>query len=140
MTDRNGRNAEIVRQLEIEANVSAATYLAEVDEFQRLYRLERMQDVVFDLAEWLEEAGDSKLLADLGVQIEEDDALLRFKQGRRLMVIRPRDDMSISVNGKIMHPDADCPVLDKAFYSEVIAAVFAWANVDEKDRPRRWSS
>ncbi|MBU2581205.1 MAG: hypothetical protein KJ622_05775 [Alphaproteobacteria bacterium] len=137
MTDRTERNAAIIRQLEIEANLSAASYIEDVEEFQRLYRLERMQDVVFDLAEWIEEAGDGKRLADLGVVVEDDDQGLRFKQGRRAMAILPRDDMSISVGGKAYFPDADCPVLDKAFYDEVMSGVFAWADLDADRRPKR---
>lgn len=138
MTDRSERNAAIVRQLEIEANISAGAYLAEVEEFQRLYRLERMQDIVFDLTEWIEEAGDLKRLADLGVRIEEDDAVLRFVQAERSLAIRARDDMSVSVDGRIMHPNAECPVLDKAFYDDVMARIFAWADADGADKPKRY--
>ncbi|MBU1211089.1 MAG: hypothetical protein KJ587_07435 [Alphaproteobacteria bacterium] len=138
MNDRTERNAAIVRQLEIEANISAGAYLAEVEEFQRLYRLERMQDIVFDLTEWIEAAGDLKRLADRGVRIEEDDAVLRFVQAGRSLRVRARDDMSISVDDNIMYPDTDCPVLDKTFYEEVMTRVFAWADADEAGQPKRY--
>ncbi len=138
MTDRFERNAAIVRQLEIEANISAGAYLDEVEEFQRLYRLERMQDIVFDLTEWIEEAGDLDRLAELGVTVEENDAELVFKQGRRTMMIAPRDDMSISVDGKVVNPNADCPVLDKPFYDVLMGCVFEWAQPDAESKTKRY--
>lgn len=138
MTDRSEHNAAIVRQLEIEANVSAAAYVAELEEFQRLYRLERMQDIVFDLTEWIDESGDKSRLADLDVSIDETDAELVFKQGARSMVIEPRDDMSICVNGKIVSPNADCPVLDKPFYDVIMGCVFEWADPEAKSKANRY--
>lgn len=138
MTDRTERNAAIIRQLEIEANLSAAAYLEEVEEFQRLYRFERMQDLVFDLAEWIEESGDLRRLAALGVELEEDEVGLGFTQGKRSMRVLPRDDMSISVDGRVFYPNVDCPVLDKPFYDEVMSGVFAWAGPEPESRPRRF--
>lgn len=138
MTDRTERNAAIIRQLEIEANLSAVSYLEDVEEFGRLYRLERMQDIVFDLAEWIEASGDLKRLAALGVKLDEDDTGLGFEQGKRSMRVLPRDDMSISVDGKRFYPNVDCPVLDQSFYDEVMAGVFAWAGPEPERKSKRY--
>lgn len=140
MSERNPRNEAIVRQLEADANAAAEIYLEDVEEFQRLYRLERMQDIVEDLAEWIEETGDLNLLNDLGVQVIEEDEIgvLMFVQGKRSMIVRPRDDMNIVVDGRIMQPNKDCPVLDQPFYAEVMSRVFGWAGPDNEAVPRRY--
>ncbi len=139
MPQRSARNEAIIRQLELEANASAELYEAEVEEFQALYRLERMQDVVDDIGDWLEDEGDLDRLNLLGVSVDADaGAPLRFRQGQRLFTIRARDDMSIAVDGKIMHPNRECPVLDQALYDEVIARLFDWAHKRQGDGPRRY--
>ena len=45
MPQRNERNEEIVRQLEVDANKSATTYIAEVEAFARQSRLKCMADL-----------------------------------------------------------------------------------------------
>jgi len=37
-----------------------------------------------------------------------------------------------------MHPNTACPVLDKAFYEEILARVFAWADADDAGQPKRY--
>ncbi len=138
MTERYERNAAIIRQLELQANAAAVQYAEEVAEYQRLYRLERMQDVVFDIADWIEEVGDEVRLAELGVDVIEDDGIVKLKQGARSFELRARDDMTIVVGGKIMHPNNELPVLDPPFYAEVMNRVFAWARQDSETKPRRY--
>lgn len=137
MSKRLEKNQAIIQQLEADANAAAAAYVAEVDEYQRLYRLERMQDIVCDLTEWIESSGDEALLAELGVHVREDDGVVTLKQFHRAIEIRPRDDMTIAVAGKIMQPNRDCPVLDQPFYDEVMGRVFSWAREQDADKPRR---
>jgi hypothetical protein len=134
---RNERNERIVRRLEIEANQSAATYIAEVEAFARESRLKRMADLLEELTEWMEEEGDLDRLQAQGVELDEEEGLVRFVQGARKMTLCARDDMSIKVDGKIMYPNPDCPVLDDEFYVDVMARVYHWAGHDENDGPRR---
>ncbi|MDX2288489.1 MAG: hypothetical protein NW217_06680 [Hyphomicrobiaceae bacterium] len=135
MSTKKGRNA-IIRRLLTEANAYAEAYEADVEEFQRLHRIERMQDIIDDFHEALDENGDAGRLADLGVSIREENGQLHLHKSGRTLVIRARDDMSIAVDRKVMHPDPDCPVLDRSFYEEVLARVMTWAK-DTSDRPRR---
>lgn len=138
MAQRNERNEAIIRQLEQDANASAQMYEAEVAEFQALYRLERMQDVIDAIAVWLEDEGDIIRLAELGVVVEGDAGQpLEFVHGSRTLTIRARDDMSIVVGGKIMHPNRDCPVLDQPFYDEVMERIFDWAH-GRGEGPKRY--
>ena len=134
---RNERNERIVRRLEIEANASAATYIAEVEAFARETRLKRMTDLLEELMEWMEEEGDLDRLQAQGVELDEEDGLVRLVQGARNMTLRARDDMSITVDGKVMYPNHDCPVLDDEFYGDVMACVYRWARLDENNGRRR---
>ncbi len=136
MSTKKGRNA-IIRQLLAEANAYAEAYEADVAEFHRLYRIERMQDIVDDFHETLDETGDLGKLADLGVSIREKDGQLHLKKSGRTLVIRARDDMSIAVDGSIMHPNQEHPALDRPFYEEVLARVMSWAKDSESPPKRR---
>ncbi|MEQ8825904.1 MAG: hypothetical protein RIC14_16180 [Filomicrobium sp.] len=139
MVQRSERNNAIIRQLEIDANASARVYETEVQEFQALYRLERMQDVVEAIGDWLEDEGDLDRLDVLGVLVDgESGKPLKFVQGRRTFTIRARDDMSVVVGGKIMHPNRECPVLDQRFYDEVMSQVFEWAQGEVTRGPKRY--
>lgn len=130
---RYERNERIVRRLELEANESAATYIAEVEAFARETRLRRMKDLLEELMEWMEAEGDLDRLQAQGVELEEKEGLVRLVQGARNMTLRARDDMSITVDGKIMYPNHDCPVLDDEFYGDVMARVYRWARLDENN-------
>lgn len=134
---RYERNERIVRRLELEANESATTYIAEVEAFARETRLRRMKDLLEELTEWMEEEGDLDRLQAQGVELDEEEGLVRLVQGARNMTLRARDDMSITVDGKIMYPNHDCPVLDDEFYGDVMARVYRWAHFDENNGPRR---
>lgn len=136
MTDRSERNAAIVRQLEAEANAMAAAYMADVEEFARLNRWQRMVDLLEELAEWMEQHGDAARLMTQGVAIDDDDGELRLVHGDRVMSLRARDDMTISVDGQIMEPDRDCPILDARFYEEVMSRINRWVDQDEDHKPR----
>lgn len=138
MPQRNERNEEIVRQLEVDANKSAATYIAEVEAYARQSRLKCMADLLEEFAEWMEEEGDLDRLRSLGVELREAEGLVRLNQGVRKMTLRARDDMSILVDGTIMHPNCDCPILDDNFYGELMARINRWASPQDDDRPRRY--
>ncbi len=137
---RNERNEQIVRQLEIEANESAAMYIAEVEAFARQTRLKRMTNLLEELMEWMEEEGDLDRLQAQGVELDEEEGLVRLGQGARNMTLHARDDMCITVDVKIMYPNHDCPVLDDEFYGHVMARVYPWVRHEEKTMARGGNS
>ncbi len=117
----------IIRQLEADANAHARRHFADVAEFSRLQRLERMQILIDDIADWLDEKGDRARLVAFGVSVHDGEGTFSLKQGRRTLKLLPRDDLSFTVDGRIMHPNRDCPTLDRRCYDEVLARLIDWA-------------
>ncbi len=138
MTERNPRNIEIVRQLEVDANATAAAYLVDVNDFARQTRLKCMADLLEEFIEWMDERGDTERLEDAGVDVSEDDGLIELRQGKRKLELRASDDMSIAVDGKSMQPNPDCPILDDAFYVEVMRSIDAWLDGEAKKGTQRY--
>lgn len=118
-------NREIIARLEREANAAARLYADAVAEHQLAYRIERMITLVEDLATWIEEREGTRL-AKAGVVLDEGDGRFVLRRGDAVFEVRTRDDMSIVVDGKIMRPNPELPVLVEDFYDEVMARVRAW--------------
>jgi len=127
---------DIIKALERDANIAARAHAEACAAFMRAERLADMESVIDDIDAWLDERGDALGLARHGVSRISDDGRIAFSAGGRSMMIRPRDDMSIVVDGRIMHPNRDCPVLDEPFYAAVVERIEAWA-FGENDVPRR---
>lgn len=117
----------VVDRIISEALASARSHEQDVRQFHRDERLRRMHVLVNDVAEWLEEGEDAHRLAALGVSWRQDGEGLFFEQASRAFVIAPRDDMTVSAGGTIIHANRDCPVLTRSLYATVMACVLHWA-------------
>ncbi len=132
MTSKKRQGTEkIIRDLEAQANETARRYLRTVAAFGDEQRRRRMETLIEDLSDWIDENGDTQRLIDLGVEVHVDEGSLRIVQGDRTMFVQPRNDMSVVVGGVIMQPDRDWPVLDRLFYDDVLARIYRWAQQDE---------
>jgi hypothetical protein len=117
----------VVRKLLDDANAYARAHEADVVAFHRRERLGRMQVLVRDVVEWIEERGSLEKLTALGVAMSVDVGSIVFEQGARRFEITARADMSVMVNGQIVYPNRDCPVLDQRCFDEIMRLVFKWA-------------
>ncbi|MEL7050023.1 MAG: hypothetical protein AAFO75_13905 [Pseudomonadota bacterium] len=123
-----GNREDIVRQLEREANIAAQAYEEAVQKNERAYRIERMEDLVDDLAERLDEL-ETSLFNELSIVMHDDvDGRFTLVREGREFEVRARDDMTIAVNGQIVHPDPQFPVLTMSLYDNVLQRVLSWAD------------
>lgn len=118
---------EIISALERDANAAARQYEEDVQAFERSYRIERMEDLIDDLADRLDER-EAGRLAEQGVVLKEGEGRLVLMRADSAFEVRPRDDMTIAVDGKIMRPDPEFPVLTDDFYDEVLARIRVWVD------------
>ena len=132
MTKRRSSTESIVRELEVQANETARRYLRTAAQFSDEQRRKRMDMLIEDLSDLIDESGDLDRLRSMGIEVREEEGVLRLIKGRRSMVVRPRNDMSIVVGGVIMQPDRDLPVLDCLFYDEVLKRICDWAREQER--------
>lgn len=127
MSKFTGGPTDIIRALEREANAAARQHEEDVQAFQRSYRIGRMEDLIDDLFERLEERESERLSAE-GVMLREGDGRFVLRRGDHEFEVRPRDDMTIAVDGRILRPDPEFPVLTDDLYDEVLARVNAWVD------------
>ncbi|MEO1205592.1 MAG: hypothetical protein AAFV45_04605 [Pseudomonadota bacterium] len=134
-----GTPQQIVRQLEDEANAAARAYEEAVQDNERSYRVGRMEDLIDDLSERLE-ALELARLESLGVALDDTtDGVLILRRGLSAFEVRARDDMSISVNGKIVRPNPEFPVLTDDLYDDVMLHVIAWLD-PSRAGPKRFGN
>jgi hypothetical protein len=119
--------AAVVRKLLDDANAYARAHEADVLAFHRREQLGRTQVLVRDVVEWTEERGSLEKLTAVGIVMRVDVGLIVFTQGERRFEVSARSDMSVMVNGQIVYPKRDCPVLDQRCSDEIMALVFKWA-------------
>lgn len=134
MTKRTKRQVEIVETMMADALASAREFERDCEAFAERQKTDEMIDVIEEFAEWLEER-DADRLKDLGVTMDEgaDGRLLFRVDGRdEPFVVRPRDDLTISAGGKIVHLNPDLPILEDDVYAEVLGRLLMWA--DPKQR------
>ena len=139
MSKGSPRSREIIAELEASANASAQLFINARMAFHRRTSRNEMAELIAELGEWILERGDAKLLSAFGVVIDEDfqSGTMTFTAFERLLVVSPRDDLSISVDGVVMRPDPECPVLDDQLYNAVMARIIAWAKTDKGDARTR---
>jgi len=127
LADRNMSRQKIILRLEREANAYARRYEDERAAFGRRQRIEDMENVIEDILEWMDERGDLDRLKAAGVEIDdEEEGRFALSLNGRITTVRPREDLSLAVDGRIVHPNRDCPVLDEALYQDVITRLDDW--------------
>lgn len=121
----------IVDRIKQEALRTAAEHAAAVNERERLYRLERMADIVGALDDRFDENGRA-FLKSVGITSERKGASLLLRKSGWVFVIAPRDNMTLSVNSAVVRPDPEFPLLTDALYGQIIRAIVLWAQrIDE---------
>lgn len=119
---------DIVRRLEAEANEVAREYLERLEAFQEAEEMGRMETLIEDISDAIDERGDAKKLHALGVTVKESyDGTLWFIKGNKKLAVRPRENMTIKVGHATVYPNRDCPIFDDRIYEDVLERVFAWA-------------
>jgi len=119
---------DIIRRLETEANQAARDFLERQSVFQKEEALARMEVLIDDLAEAIDERGEATRLATLGVRIKETyDGTLWFLKGNKKLAVKPQENMSVKVGRTTIYPNRDMPIFDDKFYTDVMDLVFVWA-------------
>lgn len=134
-----GTPQDIVRQLEQEANAAAQAYEQAVHENERAYRVGRMEDLIDDLAERFDALETARLDA-LGVILDDSvEGKVILRRGNSKFEVRARDDMTIAVNGKIVRPNPEFPVLTDDLYDDIMLHVITWLD-PSKAGPNRFGN
>ena len=116
----------IVEQFKPNALRTAAEYSASVDEYQRLYRLERMTDIITALEDYFDDNGGA-FLKSIGISCSRKGGSVVLRKSGWAFVISPRDDMSLSVNSAVVWPDPKFPLLTDELYAQIMRGIVLWA-------------
>jgi len=130
--------ATTVEMIKQNALAAARAHEAAVAERERLYRLERMTDIVTALGEHFREAGDT-FLEDCGIEMRgRGDGVVLFKAGWAFE-IAPRDDMTVTANGAAIRPDPQFPVLTAELEGDIRGRIQRWAqSIDDGTAREVW--
>jgi hypothetical protein len=115
----------IVEQIKQDALRTAAEYAASVDD-QRLYRLERMTDIITALEDYFDDNGGA-FLKSIGTSCSHKGGSVVLRKSGWTFVIAPRDDMSLSVNSAVVRPDPKFPLLTDELYAQIMRGIVLWA-------------
>lgn len=115
-----------VQKIMVEALTSAETHAADVAERERLYRLERMGDIVEALATRFEE-WDRGFVDGLGIACVRRDRSLVLKKAGWAFVVAPHDGYSLAVNGNSVRVDRRFPMLADGLYDDLKGRISRWA-------------
>lgn len=115
-----------VQKIMVEALTSAETHAADVAERERLYRLERMGDIVEALATRFEE-WDHGFVDGLGIACVRRDGALVLKKAGWALVVAPHDDYTLAVNGNTVRVDRRFPMLADGLYGDLKGRIARWA-------------
>jgi len=129
----------IVTAMMNEALESAATLAREQALFAARLRIENMQVVVDDIADWIDDE-DYARLEDAAIEMRQmADGRLVFRSPLRdePFVIRVNSTRELSVGGRIVRVNHDLAVLDQELYGDLINRLLDWFGVQLAGRKTR---
>jgi hypothetical protein len=116
----------IVEQIKQDALRTTAEYAASVDEYQRLYRLERMTDIITALEDYFDDNGGA-FLKSIGISCSRKGGSVVLRKSGRAFVIAPRDDTSLWVNSAVVWPNSKFPLRTDELYAQIMRGMVLWA-------------